>query len=69
MASASAGRSSKKGGSRLQSSKPLRTVGKTKNGRFATKSEMKNNSAANAKMKQSFKRSIAGLKGARNRQS
>lgn len=69
MAAASAGRSSKKGGVRLQSSRPLRTVGKTKRGRFATKSEMANNSAANAKMKQSFKRSIAATKAARNRKS
>lgn len=64
MASASAGRSSKKGGQRL-----LRTAGKTKKGRFATKAEMASNASANAKMKQSFKRSIAATKGARNRQS
>ena len=60
MAGASAGHMAKKSSGRF---KVLRTVGKTKNGRKATKAEMAANKATAAK----FKRSIAAKKGATNR--
>ena len=63
MAGASAGSMAKK------SSKRLRTVGKTKNGRYTTKSEMAANKKANDSLKGKFKRSIAAKKGAVNRAS
>lgn len=64
MAGASAGGMAKKSGSRF---KVLRTVGKTKNGRKATKAEMRRNQSANNAMKGKFKRAIAGKRGAMNR--
>ncbi|MDO4896344.1 MAG: hypothetical protein Q3971_03180 [Moraxella sp.] len=64
MAGASAGGMAKKSSSRF---KVLRTVGKTKKGRYATKSEMKANQKANDAMKGKFKRAIAGKKGANKR--
>lgn len=66
MAGASAGSMSKKSGGRF---KALRTAGKTKNGRFATKSEMAANQKANDVMKGKFKRAIAAKKGAATRAS
>ena len=64
MAGASAGGMAKKSGSRF---KVLRTAGKTKNGRNATRAEMRQNQSANNATKDKFKRSIAGKKGAMNR--
>ena len=64
MAGASAGNMAKKSSSRF---KVLRTVGKTKRGRNATKAEMVANSSANKATAAKFKRSIAATKGARNR--
>ena len=63
MAGASAGNMAKK------SSNRLRTVGKTKNGRFATKAEMAANKKANDALKGKLKRSIAAKKGAASRAS
>lgn len=63
MAGASAGSMAKK------SSKRLRTVGKTKNGRYATKAEMAANKKANDALKSKLKRSIAAKKGAASRAS
>ena len=63
MAGASAGSMAKK------SSKRLRTVGKTKNGRNATKAEMAANQKANDAMKGKLKRSIAAKKGSASRAS
>lgn len=63
MAGASAGSMAKKSVNRL------RTVGMTKNGRFANKAEMATNRKANDAMKGKFKRAIAGKKGAANRAS
>ena len=64
MAGASAGHMAKKSSGRF---KVLRTVGKTKNGRKATKAEMAANSAANKATAAKFNRSIAAKKGATNR--
>ena len=64
MAGASAGGMAKKSGGRF---KVLRTAGKTKNGRNATKAEMASNNAANKETAAMFKRSIAAKKGAMNR--
>ena len=63
MAGASSGNMAKK------SVKRLRTVGETKNGRFANKAEMATNRKANDAMKGKFKRSIAAKKGAAKRAS
>lgn len=52
MAGASAGGMAKK------SAKRLRTIGKTKKGRYATKSERAKDKAINAKMAKSFERAI-----------
>lgn len=68
MASASAGRSSGKGGQRF-----LRTADKTKTGllssRRATSSEMRQNVAANNIMKAKFKQSIQNTKNSRARKT
>ena len=63
MAGASAGSMAKK------SAKRLRTVGKTKNGRYANKAEMAANRKANDALKGKLKRSITAKKGAINRAS